>query len=259
MSKPKTLHDFHFDPQKSGIILKNWIKEKNLSYSFVSEATGISLDTLNNSINGKVMDLRIERVFKIATLTGHSVCEYLRLMLDDENIDFADNIKLLLDSTSLPVRYVDTLPQVDTDEDIALQHRAATAADFDLYAQHMHAEHAEILDRFKNVYANQFAQLNAQIEQLRDSRDRMQEQYKAQLALMEEQHRFHDHAMEVAHNKERDVDEQHFQLERAGWKKTIEQQDDHISRLRKNNMRCVLAICFEAFLLFLALLIILFR
>jgi len=264
MNSKISLADFHFSPEKTGKTFNRWQDEANVGNSYIVKETGITLDRLKNNKRGEVQDPKIELVFKVAIALGkgvNGVVEFINDQLEGENIDFADQLHTLDGKAPSMQAYLDTLPHVEVAPELPAppRNKAATIADFEAYAQHMHAEHAEILDRFKNVYAGHIAQLNAQIEQLKVSRDIMQEQYKAQLAKMEEQHRFHDHAMETAHSKEREVDEQHFQLERSGWKKTIEQQDDNIHRLRKNNLRCVLAICAEAFLLFIALLIVLFR
>ena len=94
----KSLKTFHFDAKKSGSILKEWAKSAGMSYQRVADETAYSYDTINNSLSGKIVELSLERVFKIATCTGHSVCEYIRLMLKDEDIDFADRIHVLRDA-----------------------------------------------------------------------------------------------------------------------------------------------------------------
>ncbi len=105
----QTLKTFHFSPEKSGQILKSWAKSAGLSYQRLADDTNYSYDTINNSLSGKIKDLSLERVFKISTRTGHSVCEYLRLMLQDEDIDFADDIQVLRDVDMELVPYTKTL------------------------------------------------------------------------------------------------------------------------------------------------------
>lgn len=84
----KSLITFRFDPEKSGSVLKRFTKDAGMSYQKLADSIGYSYDTINNSLSGKIKDLSLERVFKICTITGHSVCEYLHLMLQDEDIDF---------------------------------------------------------------------------------------------------------------------------------------------------------------------------
>lgn len=107
----KTLITFRFDPEKSGRILKNFAKGSGMSYQKLADSIGYSYDTINNSLGGKVKDMPLERVFKICTVTGHSVCEYLLEMLKDEDIDFADQIHVLREADFVLVPYTDTLAQ----------------------------------------------------------------------------------------------------------------------------------------------------
>ena len=99
-----SLKNFHFDPEKSGRILNGWAKEAGIGIRSLADDTGYTYDTTNNSLHGKIKDLSLERVFKFSVRTGHSVCEYIRLMLQDEDIDFADEIHVLreVDFTLVP-------------------------------------------------------------------------------------------------------------------------------------------------------------
>ena len=99
-----SLKNFHFDPEKSGRILNGWAKEAGVGIRTLGDDTGYTYDTTNNSLHGKIKELSLERVFKFAVRTGHSVCEYIRLMLQDEDIDFADEIHVLreVDFTLVP-------------------------------------------------------------------------------------------------------------------------------------------------------------
>lgn len=107
----KSLKEFHFDPEKSGQILKGWAKGAGKSYQKVAEETNYSYDTINNSLHGKIKELSLERVFKVSVCTGHSVCEYIRLMLQDEDIDFADQIHVLAGNDYTLVPYKETAPE----------------------------------------------------------------------------------------------------------------------------------------------------
>lgn len=91
----KNLKNFHFDQEKSARILNGWAKDAGVSIKKLGDETGYTFDTINNTLHGKVKDLSLERVFKIAASTGHSVCEYIILMLQDEDIDFAHQVYVL--------------------------------------------------------------------------------------------------------------------------------------------------------------------
>lgn len=100
----KNLKNFHFDPDKSARILNGWAKDAGVSIKKLGDETGYTLDTINNTLHGKVKDLSLERVFKIAASTGHSVCEYIILMLQDEDIDFSSQIHVQIqDMTIAPL------------------------------------------------------------------------------------------------------------------------------------------------------------
>ena len=114
------LQNFHFDPVKSGQILNNWAKQAGVSIKTLGDETGYTYDTTNNSLHGKIKDLSLERVFKFAVRTGHSVCEYIRLMLQDEDIDFADQIHVLREADFQLVPYSETLETSVKQQDTTL-------------------------------------------------------------------------------------------------------------------------------------------
>lgn len=105
----QSLRDFHFDQDKSGKILNRWAKDAGVSIKTLGEDTGYTFDTTNNSLHGKIKELSLERVFKFSVRTGHSVCEYIRMMLQDEDIDFADQIHVLREADFTLIPYVETI------------------------------------------------------------------------------------------------------------------------------------------------------
>lgn len=111
--KPLTIVDFRFDPVRSGKILSKWIADSGKTRDEVATETGISTHTVSNMVYAKVCDLKLEFVFKIAVVTGHSVCEYIALMLKEEDIDFADRIHVLREKDMVLVPYTDTIPAED--------------------------------------------------------------------------------------------------------------------------------------------------
>lgn len=210
MDKLQNLADFHFEPAKSGKILKKWIQDAGVSYAYVSKETGITPDTLNNCTRGLVQDLRIERVFKIGLVTGHTVDEYIFETMKDEEIDFVDQIaEVYTADNSAPV--IETKPAPVSQP----EHKETHAAAFEEISLRLHAEQNEILNRFKNVYT-------AYVEQLKESREIMKQQYEKQLDTMERQHREHYAEIEKAHRANIDrADAENVRLRKSNRWKTI--------------------------------------
>ncbi len=163
----KNLLTFHFDPEKSGRILKGWAKNAGVSQQTIADDTGYTYDTINNSLHGKVKELSLERVFKIAVRTGHSVCEYIRLMLQDEDIDFADQIHVLREVDFTLVPYKDTQPDGPVQNtkpctelvqaSVLDKNSPEVQAVYHTIMQQAASTHQANLDRFKAVYEESLA------------------------------------------------------------------------------------------------------
>lgn len=157
----KSLITFRFDPEKSGSVLKNFAKGAGMSYQKLADSIGYSYDTINNSLSGKIKELSLERVFKICTITGHSVCEYLRLMLQEEEIDFADKIHVLRETDFALVPYTETIVQDTQKTETAVQNTVNLAvveqnpmyqAAYQAMMQQAASTHQANLDRFRNIH-----------------------------------------------------------------------------------------------------------
>lgn len=205
--KPQTLAEYHFDKEKSGNTLRKWADECGLTRQELADLVGMSVHTLNNSLYGKVQDLTIDRTFKITTATGHSVCEYISIMLEGENIDFADKVHVLRDGALHPVRY-------------PAAHPAHPAKDAEPVSD-------ALLDRIKAIYEGSMEQLRDQIKQLKESREIMREQYQQQIVAMEHQHTQHTTVMENRHQE------------------TLTRVDREMARLQKQNSRLRNALIIE--------------
>lgn len=203
----KSIQAYHFDQKKAGEILKKWVKDSGLSYSDVAEQTGYTMDTINNSLSGKIKEPSLERVFKIAVLTGHSVCEFLRLMLEGEKLDFADRIHVLTDKPLHMVKYTDTLPE---------------KAPAPVHTEH-HTDDAT-LDRFRRVHGDYAAAIRDQTKQ--------------QLETMERQHRAHNDAMEKYHAEVVDALEKSHQ-------EVVTQLERENKRLRRRSIYLTIALAVE--------------
>lgn len=84
----KNLCAFSFDMTKSGQILKRYIEESGFSQRQLARHIGMTDDMLSNILRGQNKEISLERVFKICVATGHSICDFVREMLEDEEIDF---------------------------------------------------------------------------------------------------------------------------------------------------------------------------
>lgn len=155
----QSLKNFHFDQDKSGKILNTWAKDAGVSIKTLGDDTGYTFDTINNSLHGKIKDLSLERVFKIATRTGHSVCEYILLMLQDEDIDFADQIHVLRSKDMILVPLNETKDKLPTKQDTNLvQHRVfdqnspEAQAIYRAIMEQATVVHQANLERVKGIY-----------------------------------------------------------------------------------------------------------
>ena len=163
----QNLQNFHFDQDKSGKILNKWAKDSGVSIKTLGDDTGYTFDTINNSLHGKIKDLSLERVFKIATRTGHSVCEYILLMLQDEDIDFADQIHVLRSPDMILVPLSETKDKLPAKQDTNLvqapvfdQNSPEVQAVYRAIMEQATAVHQANLERVKGIYDNAIKEQN---------------------------------------------------------------------------------------------------
>lgn len=139
MSAKKSLQAYQIDQSKSAAIFKRWARDAGMSYNRVASETGYSYDTVNNIMAGRISDIGLERVLKIAVCTGHTVGEFLLEVLDGEDIDFADKIPMMA------------------------EYRAMTATAVDGESMPPQPDNA-LLDRFKAIYLRMIEQISGQYE-----------------------------------------------------------------------------------------------
>lgn len=161
------LKNFHFDQDKSGRILNGWAKDAGVSIKTLGDDTGYTFDTINNSLHGKIKDLSLERVFKIAIRTGHSVCEYILLMLQDEDIDFADQIHVLRSKDMILVPLNETAEKLPEKQNTNLvqahvfdQNSPEVQAVYRAIMEQATAIHQANLERVKGIYDNAIKEKN---------------------------------------------------------------------------------------------------
>lgn len=88
----KSLNSFSFDKVKAGQILRRYLDEADISQRQAAPLLGMTDDMLSNVLRGQNKEISFERVFKLCTLAGRSLCEFLRDMMAGEDVDFADRI-----------------------------------------------------------------------------------------------------------------------------------------------------------------------
>lgn len=167
----ESLITFRFNPQKSAQIFKQLCKERGIKRQSLASRTGISYDTVENCLKGRG-DLSFERVFKFCVVLGLPIESYMRLMLKDEDIDFADDVLLynLANGEQLPISddIVDDVPHAVP---ASVADAATAAAALPIVppvsttgAIYTKDELAAILDRQDRSFASHVSDLRKQLE-----------------------------------------------------------------------------------------------
>lgn len=127
---PQNLVQFHFNPSKLGQILLQFSLQYNVNKSALSKKTGISRDTITNIFSGDTQEVSFEKLFKICCVLGVPMVVIEKLMVQDEDIDFADKI-VMYDTSSgdvLPATEVD-IGKMPVPETVLAAAEAVAAAD----------------------------------------------------------------------------------------------------------------------------------
>lgn len=88
-----SLQNYQINTQRSGEILRRWLAEKHISQASAAQRMGITEDTLAGCLRGNVKQPSLTYVFKLCIMTGHTMEEYLHLVLADDPIEFAADIR----------------------------------------------------------------------------------------------------------------------------------------------------------------------
>ena len=88
-----SLQNYQINTQRSGEILRRWLAEKHISQASAAARIGITEDTLAGCLRGNVKQPSLTYVLKLCIMTGHTMEEYLHLVLADDPIEFAEDIK----------------------------------------------------------------------------------------------------------------------------------------------------------------------
>ena len=124
------LVQFHFNPVKLGQILKQFCVQYGVSKTTLQKKTGISRDTISNIFSGDTQEVSFEKLFKLCCVLGVPMVVIEKLMVQDEDIDFADKI-VMYDTASgdvLPATEVD-IEKMPVPETVLVAAEAVAAAD----------------------------------------------------------------------------------------------------------------------------------
>lgn len=125
-----SLDKFHFNSVKLGQILRQFAEQSGVGKGSLSRMTGISRDTITNIYSGDTQEVSFEKVFKICVALGIPMIAIEKLVVMDEDIDFADKI-VMYDTASgdvLPATEVD-IKAMPVPETVVAVAEAVAAAD----------------------------------------------------------------------------------------------------------------------------------
>lgn len=202
----KTITTFNFSLAKAGKIMKQFIEDSEYSQSQVAQMANMTDDMMYNVLAGRNREIGFERVFKICVITGHSICEFIRLMLEDEDVDFFTKDGCVI----CHPQKTEAAPQI-TGTNVKYDGHGMDSKEFNHYVEHMDKQNADVLERFKKLHEG--------------NRDLMAEQYKQsikryenQIQIINEEHKNDMEAVKAAHAETVGIlKEQNKRLRRTSW------------------------------------------
>ena len=202
----KTITTYNFDRAKAGKIMKQFISDSAYNQSQVAQMASMTDDMMSNVLAGRNKEIGFERVFKICVITGHSICEFIRLMLEDEDVDFYTKEGCVI---CYPQK-TDVVPQI-TGTNVKYDGHGMDPKEFNHYVEHMDKQNAEVLERFKNLHEGNRTLM---AEQYRQSIKR----YEDQIKIITEEHKDDMKAIKDAHAETVGIlTEQNKRLRRTAW------------------------------------------
>lgn len=202
----RTITTFNFDRAKAGKVMKQFIADSAYSQSQVAQMAGITDDMMSNVLAGRNKDIGFERVFKICVITGHSICEFIRLMLEDEDVDFFTKEGCVI---CYPQK-TEAAPQI-SGTNVKYDGHGMNPKEFNHYVEHMDKQNADVLERFKILHEGNRTLM---AEQYRQSIKR----YEDQIKIITEEHKDDMRAIKDAHAETVGIlTEQNKRLRRTAW------------------------------------------
>ena len=163
-------------------------------------------DMMSNVLAGRNKEIGFERVFKICVITGHSICEFIRLMLEDEDVDFFTKDGCVI----CHPQKTDVIPQI-AGTNVKYDGHGMAPKEFNHYVEHNDKQNAEILERFKNLHEGNRTLM---AEQYKQSIQR----YEDQIKIITEEHKDDMKAIKDAHAVTVGIlTEQNKRLRRTAW------------------------------------------
>lgn len=196
---PKSLNSFSFDKVKAGQILRRYLDDADISQRQAAPLLGMTDDMLSNVLRGQNKEISFERVFKICTLSGRSLCEFLRDMLEGEDVDFADRVRAFCadpahsaDSSALhgvSVRKTEVIAQkTEIIEEKSDPLFKSLGPDVLAFLRADRQEQAERANLIHDTYTHMLLeQCHDQIQQLKDAQLQTVDHYEKRIAAMEKE------------------------------------------------------------------------
>lgn len=202
----KTITTFNFDRAKAGKIMKQFISDSAYNQSQVAQMASMTDDMMSNVLAGRNKEIGFERVFKICVITGHSICEFIRLMLEDEDVDFFTKEGCVI---CYPQK-TEAAPQI-SGTNVKYDGHGMNPKEFNHYVEHMDKQNADVLERFKILHEGNRTLM---AEQYKQSIQR----YEDQIKIITEEHKDDMKAIKDAHAETVGIlTEQNKRLRRTAW------------------------------------------
>lgn len=203
-----SLLSFAFDKAKSGEILSEWLAAAGYNnYSQTARLVGMTDDMLYNVLSGRNKEISLDRVFKLCTLTGHTVDEFVNQLLNGMDTDFPIPVSVYITD---PPHTAETSPQI-TGKTVNMESIGMLPAEFNHYVEHLDLHNEKMLDRFKIVHENARQQM---AEQYQSSIKR----YEHQIEIINQEHEKAMDEVKSAHdNTVAMLTTQNKRLRRTGW------------------------------------------
>ena len=214
----KSIASFSFDKAKAGRILKQYIEESPYSQRQIAPMVGMSEDMLSNVLRGMNKEISLERIFKICIVTGRPVCEFIREMLDGEDIDFRAEFEAICPPSSANLAEpAANFADASAPRGIAVRKVAVAVQETEEILQEpplfkslgpdvlafLRADRAEQAQRTSDIYHEHsnimLAQYKDQILQLKESRQITISHYDERIAIMREEHEKRISEIKVGH------------------------------------------------------------
>lgn len=255
----KNLCAFSFDMTKAGQILKRYIEESGFSQRQLARHIGMTDDMLSNVLRGQNKEISLERVFKICVATGHSICDFVREMLEGEEIDFRadfdaicqphaadfadDSVNRAEPSVNRGVddRQADVLSQktkIIKEENHPLNE--SISADVLSFLRTDRAEQDQRTDEIHDAYTMRMEEQHKdQIQQLKDYRQITIDNYEDQLKMLINENERHIQDIKDSHAATIKAMEERYN-------RSVEYLKAESARLRKWVIRLAVILCIES-------------